>query len=251
MKLLEVVRMVEQVYRLTDLEIEEVSLVELGANNKKFVTRKGENGNGKLWFMDGGNMTGKIEKSAEEIEKELKEKLEKELKEKMEKEYSEKIEKEKKEMAEKLEKEKLDLTERLEKAEATAKESLEKAEVEKQARLTKEFIDIAKGMPTLGEAIKVGPVLKEMSEKLSKESYDAVMTILKAADERTKKGLLLQEIGKDGEGVSDSSAYGEIEKSAKTIMDTEKISYTMALQKAIRQNPDLYEKYTNERAKRT
>ena len=244
MMLSEVYQMPE-VFRLTDLEIEEVSLVELGANNKKFVTRKGENGIGNLWFM-GDNMVEKkdgektVEKTAEEIEKELKDRLEKEMRAEIEKEY-----------AEKLKTEKAGMTAEIEKANKLASDALKVAEVEKAARLNKEFIDVAKGMPTLGDASKVGPILKEMSEKLSTETYTAAIAMLKTADERMKKSMLLEEIGKDGAGEVSSSAYGEIEKAAKGIAEAEKIAYGLALEKAIKLNPKLYEKYQAERAKRT
>lgn len=107
---------------------------------------------------------------------------------------------------------------RAEKAEKTANEALAKAQASDDARLTAVFITKAEGYKALViKADEFGPVLKEASEKLSKESFDAIETVLKAADAQVAATDLFKEQGRGGDGVQSDSAYAEVTKRAEEL----------------------------------
>lgn len=242
-----------KVYHLTNLELEEISIVTWGANNKKFVMRKGENHDGKLWFSkeikleNGDDNMGETE---EELKKAAEEKarLDKEAAEKAEKEKAKK-EKAEKELQEilaaknKAEKEALNLAKELAETKRLAEEAKKAADIEKELRLTKEFVDLAKEQyGVIGEPDKIGKLLKNAHEKLSSEDYAILIETFKGANEKIKASGLLQEFGKNDKGGMDEKPELKLDRMAKEYAEKNKVSYTDALTAVIAANPDLYGK---------
>lgn len=228
---------------ITNLVVEEISLVPLGANNKTFIIRKGDENIGNLWFLKKEKLImtdpkNEPNKSAPIVKSADVERLEKELAD-----QKEKFEKEQKEQKEKLEKENKALLEKLGTTEAIAKAALEHAEIEKNARVEKEFISVAKeNYPFLGDANKMGIVLKAVSEKLTKEQSEYITEILKSANEKISKSPLLKEFGSNTDPVADD-VYSRINKMAKEYSNTNKVSFADALTKVLSENSSLYDEY--------
>lgn len=137
--------------------------------------------------------------------------------------------------------------ERAEKAEKAAGEASEIAKAEREQRLTKEFVAKAEGYKALVvKADEFGPVLKEAAEKLSKESFEAIETVLKAADEQIAKGDLFKEQGRSREGQPDG-ALAEATKKADEIRKADpKLSPSQALDMALTADRGLQERYLAE-----
>lgn len=136
----------------------------------------------------------------------------------------------------------------IKKAEDRAEAAEKVAKEERDTRLTNEFI--AKAESDYGhmsvEPAKFGPVLKAASEKLSKEEFDAIETALKAADEQIEKGALFAEAGATGP-LAAADAFGELQQKAADIKKAEpKLSEGEALDKAMKDNPDLEAAYLAE-----
>jgi hypothetical protein len=136
---------------------------------------------------------------------------------------------------------------RIEKAEGEAKEAKEIAKAERDTRLTKEFVAKAQGFEGLSlEAEKFGPVLKEASEKLSKESYAELERVLKGADEGITASELFKEQGANGASEG-GDATKELTAKAEEIRKSDsKLTQAEALDKAMRDNPDLQQRYLDE-----
>lgn len=142
----------------------------------------------------------------------------------------------------------------LEKAEEERKEAANKAEEaqklakeERDTRLNKEFI--AKAEEFKGLTVKAedfGPVLKSASEKLEKGEYEALETLLKAADEQIVKGELFKEAGANGSHTP-TDAFQEATKKAEEIRKSDSsLSAEQALEKAFEADPALQERYLAE-----
>jgi|GEM_PF-2976992 len=160
--------------------------------------------------------------------------------------------------AEKAELEKADLPPAvkaaLQKAEDDRRESARKAEEaeriakeERDTRLNKEFIAKAeefKGLTVKSE--EFGPVLKSASEKLEKDEYEALETVLKAADEQIVRGELFKEAGASGSHTP-SGAFEEATKKAEEIRKSDSsLTAEQALEKAFEADPALQERYLAE-----
>lgn len=219
---------------ISNLIVEEISLVPLGANNKTFIIRKSDSNIGKLWFLQKENkiMTNPNEQNTASQKTQLEKS-----------DDIKKLEKELLEQKEKLEKENKALLEKLSATEALAKSALENAEKERNARVEKEFISIAKeNYPFLGDANKIGVVLKAVSEKLTKEHSEYITEILKSANEKISKSPMLKEFGSNADPVADD-VYSRINKMAKEYSDTNKVSFADALTKVLSENSSLYDEY--------
>jgi len=241
---------------LSNIIIEEISIVVYGANNKKFICRKGENGNGTLWFIDKekNGVVDMVKTDAEiETERLAKEKADADAtieadRIAKEKADAEKLEKEKNEAnlskEQKLERTIADLNARLEVSDRIAKDAMKKADTERTARLNKEFIDIAKEtFPVMGDSKIVGPIIKECFEKLGKETYEALTVILKAANAQIQKSGLFIEVGKESDAPTD--AYSQIDKLAKEyITANPTVNYSQALDFVLKTHGNLYNEYT-------
>jgi hypothetical protein len=141
----------------------------------------------------------------------------------------------------------------LEKAEDDRKEAARKAEEaeriakeERDTRLTKEFVAKAEGYKGLTvEAEKFGPILKSVSEKLTKEEADELERVLKAADEQIVKGELFKEAG--GHGPAPSDAFAEATQKAEELRKSDSsLTKEQALEKAFDGDPDLQSRYLAE-----
>ena len=85
----------------------------------------------------------------------------------------------------------------------TNQERLEKElKDERDARVVKEFVEqVDSEFQNLSTtADEFGPILKEMNESMSKESYDKVVDILKSADAAVKESKLFDEAGSNLSG---------------------------------------------------
>lgn len=123
-----------------------------------------------------------------------------------------------------------------------------KLDVERQVRIQKEFDDKAADFKNLpGESADLSLVLKEASEKLGKESFEKLETILKASDTAIGEGELLKEVGSggfDGGG----SAWTKIEKAAEKVQaDKPSLSSAQAVDLVLKNNRGLYNDYMNEK----
>lgn len=130
-------------------------------------------------------------------------------------------------------------------------EELKKAlEAEKTARVTKEFVELAKAevssLPgTTPEAF--GPVLKEMKDVLAEGTYTTVYGILKSASEYiAKNDNLTKELGTSGTPTG-NTAGEKLDAIAKSYIAKDVgMSHAKALVKACQDNPELYKEYNTE-----
>lgn len=87
-----------------------------------------------------------------------------------------------------------------------------------------------------------GVVLKNISET-SEDAYNKVMEVLKSADEVVKQGDLFVEKGSSLENTK-SDSWGKIEKTAENLKNNDpSMSKEQAINKALKDNPDLYNAY--------
>lgn len=127
---------------------------------------------------------------------------------------------------------------RIAKAEKDAQSADEIAKAERDQRVTREYVVKAEGYRALVvKAEEFGPVLKEAAEKLSKEAFEAIETVLKAADEQIATSNLFKEQGRGGEpnagnGDNDLTRKADdLQKADSTLTRTE------AMRQAARQDP--------------
>lgn len=132
-----------------------------------------------------------------------------------------------------------------------AKEANDLAKAEREERVSAEFIQKAeafKGLPT--EPSQFGPLLKEANEKLSKENYDELQRVLKAADAGLTEGELFKEQGRAGGGrppESDTSAAAEVTRKAEELRKSETdLSMEQAKAKVMKGDRDLQARYLAE-----
>jgi hypothetical protein len=262
---------------LTDLEIDEVSLVEQGANNKKIIFKSAQFEDSIMSTVNDKPEADDLEKSAEDVEKEAMEgeggagaaavgatKEEGEEKEEEEKEEGEDKEPAEKSVSRSLMKKMAKTEKALEKARVDA----EKARVEK-AKLAKEVEDLRKAFADeqsqrilkehvekaateytrLGKPEEIALITKEASEKLSPEAYGKLSDVLKAANTRIEAAMF-QEVGKSG-SVPGGSVVEKVRAIAKSYVEKSAGSLTMAQAeaKAWADNPDLYMQYQSEKRK--
>lgn len=129
---------------------------------------------------------------------------------------------------------------RITKAEEATKRADDLAKAERDIRVTGEFITKAEGYRALVvKAEEFGPVLKEAAEKLSKEAYDAIENVLKAADEQIAKGELFKEHGRGGEARPSDSETQLTQKAEELRKADSSLTGYQAMQRAIKENPEL------------
>jgi hypothetical protein len=246
---------------LTDLEIDEVSLVEKGANNKKIIFKSFEDSDMTSTNKEETKAEEEtISKSAENVETVIKEAspapadVEKEGEEKRDEEDEKEPEGE--------------VSKSLVKKMAQTEKALENARIEKAAlaqeveqirkalqdelnrRILKEHIEKASvEYVRLGKPDDVGLIMKEASEKLSPEIYGKLSGLMKTANARIEAGLF-QEVGKSGFAPG-SSVVEKVRAIAKSYVEKSAGSMTMAQAeaRAWADNPDLYMQYQSERHK--
>jgi hypothetical protein len=123
------------------------------------------------------------------------------------------------------------------KAQREAEEAREIAKAERDARITREYIEVAKSLQMIdGDSEHLGRVLKSLSEHLPEDLASEVSSLLVTANERLEKSALFGEIGTAVPAVSSS-----VEALASEIRKAEPaLSYEEAVVRAYETNPNLY-----------
>lgn len=118
------------------------------------------------------------------------------------------------------------------------------AKAERDFRLEREFISKAaeyRNLPV--EADSFGKVLKSAAERLDSEVFEALTTVLNAANEMLSNTTMFAEVGKSV-GFDNDGPTSEINKAAAQIMDKNPgMSREQAIAKAVETNPALYNSY--------
>jgi hypothetical protein len=133
-------------------------------------------------------------------------------------------------------------------AESRAAVAEEIAKAERENRLQREFVEKASTYDSLPiETSTFGGVLKDASENMHADTYDALTTVLAAANEAISQGGLLSEIGVSGTFDAESG-MGRIEQVA-SVLQSENTDLTReaAIAKAVTDDPSLYDIYNEER----
>lgn len=229
---------------LSELEIDEVSLVGKGANNKKYLIIKSMESEITTEIEPAG-ANGGAGASVAQVSKE-------DVDGAVAKAVMEAIEKEQKERSEAIKKA-VD--------EAIAKEQAEKADlkkaldIERDVRVTKEYIEKATvDFPNLPGTTPVvmGPILKEAQEKLTEASFKALHDVLKAASAALgESALLYKELGSDLDAPTTGSAAeqldtlakaraGDIRKSVEGATLDSKTAYAIAYDQVCKEHKDLF-----------
>jgi hypothetical protein len=121
------------------------------------------------------------------------------------------------------------------------------AENERQLRLDREYTEVAKNY-SVGIAPEVlGPVLKRAAEALDREDC---MVLAKALDSASAAGDLFEEIGKSGAGAN-SDVFASVEaKIGEQISKADGVSKEELIFKAFEDNPAAYDEYLAEQSNR-
>ena len=133
-------------------------------------------------------------------------------------------------------------------AEDRAAVAEEIAKAERENRLQREFIEKAATYDSLPvETATFGIVLKDASESMDADTYDALTTVLAAANEAISQGGLMSEIGVT-KSFDAGSGMGRIEQVA-SVLQAENTDLTReaAIAKAVTDDPSLYDIYNEER----
>lgn len=139
----------------------------------------------------------------------------------------------------------------LEKAEADAEETRKRAEKaekvakeERDRRVIGEFVAKAETMPHLqGEAAKVGALLKRAADKLEKDDYDTLESILTAANTQIETGKLYAELGSSGEVTKSDAETEVIRKAEQLIEKNSDLSMHEAMDKVLASDRQLQARY--------
>jgi len=124
---------------------------------------------------------------------------------------------------------------------AQAAETIAKAE--RDFRLEREFIAKAAEFDRLPvDAAEFGPVLKAAAEVLTEEQFEAITSVLAAANESVAQGNLFTEVGKATSFANDSS-MGRIEKAAARLREGSEMTHAESIAKAVEADPSLYTEY--------
>ena len=124
---------------------------------------------------------------------------------------------------------------------AQAAETIAKAE--RDFRLEREFIAKAAEFDRLPvDAAEFGPVLKAAAEVLTEEQFEAITSVLAAANESVAQGNLFTEVGKATSFANDSS-MSQIEKAAARLREGSEMTHAESIAKAVEADPSLYTEY--------
>ncbi|MCK4517853.1 hypothetical protein KAT92_03695 [Candidatus Babeliales bacterium] len=124
----------------------------------------------------------------------------------------------------------------------------DKLKSSEDARVLKEFEAKAEAMGHLGEsATDLAKVLKSVYDA-DPENAAAVEAILQTASTKIEKSMLFEETGSNGAGGDGGSAWGKIEKHAEAITKADsKISNADAIDLVLKNHPELYAEYEQEK----
>jgi hypothetical protein len=139
------------------------------------------------------------------------------------------------------------IVEKAQKDAAAATERVAKLEDENQTRI---FVAKAAELPNLNKASKeLGTLLKACAHKLEKPEFEALETLLKAANEQIAKGKLFGTAGTDGTGEADGdTAAAIVEKRATALVaDSKAKNMQEARDMAWKENPALWKRHMKER----
>ncbi len=139
-----------------------------------------------------------------------------------------------------------EIRKRVEAAEKRAAEAEEVAKRERDRRVTREFVEKARGYRGLPvEPDEFGPLLKAVSEK-APEEYEKLEEVLRAADEAIASGRLFDEVGRSGPSRG-GDAYAKLEAAAAELRKADpELTKEQAIVKAAEQHPELAEAYRKE-----
>lgn len=230
---------------IINMKIEEVSAVDKAATKKKFLLIKRDTEGGIIEEPDKGgeNMDELKDLLAKIDDEELRAKIEEEI-EKLE--SAEEGDEEGKEDV--IDKSELpeELRKRFDDMEAAVKEAQDLAKREREKRLEVEFNKKAKEYSNVGEVEKIASILMKVSES-DEELASDIEEILKSAEERLTNSELFLEKGDGGNDATNAEEV--IEKKTKELMKADTgLTYAKAQRQVLRENPDLYTEYSNQRA---
>lgn len=118
------------------------------------------------------------------------------------------------------------------------------AKAERDHRLEREFVAKAASLSALpAEAEAFGKVLKSVADAVDTETFDALLSVLSAANEGITTGNLFAELGKSSSFDNDGPT-SEINKAAARLIESNPgLTREQAVAKAVEANPSLYNEY--------
>lgn len=135
----------------------------------------------------------------------------------------------------------------VEEYERVAKAAQATAEVERQLRLDREYTEVAKNFSVGIDPEVLGPVLKRMAESMSYSDCTVIAKALEVGTAATEE--IFEEIGKRGGGAN-SDIFTAVEEYVSTQVSKTDGSSEELLSKAFEENPDAYDQYLAERQAR-
>lgn len=232
---------------IKDLQVLEVSLVDKAANKRKFLIYKDEDSIEETSVDDsiiktdeGGTQIMGDQKKTEDVKK-----TEVPVDQtKKEEKPVEQITKENVKQMDVPEEVKKQL-DQLFKANEELSKKLQKEMDEKKEKM---FIAKAETLNNLPmQPAEFGIVLKRIADSVETADYEALETVLKAANEEISQSQLFKEVGSGASGFAGKGSYSKIEKIAKALREADpKLSEAQAVEKALESNPHLYNEYLAE-----
>jgi len=131
--------------------------------------------------------------------------------------------------------------------ERVAKSAAETAEAERQLRLDREYTEVAKNFNVGIDPEVLGPVLKRCAETLSHEDCEVIAKALAVGSEAT--GQLFEEIGKRGGGAN-SDIFAAVEDHIEGLVSKGDGSREELISKTFEDNPAAYDEYLAEQTAR-
>lgn len=134
----------------------------------------------------------------------------------------------------------------LDEAQAIAKAAQEEVAILRKADRTRQFIAKAEAYPNIGGAAELGPVLMEVADGVSEDTFKSLETYLKAANALADEAhrVVTKERGSAGVAGATSDVATELEVITKSLRDgNPQLSEQQATAQALAQNPELYSRY--------
>lgn len=136
---------------------------------------------------------------------------------------------------------------KVEEYERVAKAAQATAETERQLRLDREYTEVAKRFSVGIDPEVLGPVLKRMAETMSDQDCTVIAKALEVGTAATEE--IFEEIGKRGGGAN-SDIFTAVEEYVSTQVSKTDGSSEELLSKAFEENPEAYDQYLAERQAR-
>lgn len=128
-----------------------------------------------------------------------------------------------------------------------AEDAEKAAEAERQLRLEREYTEIAKSYSVPVAPETLGPVLMRVAETLSVEDQKVIQKCLEAASDATEE--LFEEIGKRGGG-DNSDIFTQVEAAVDEVISKTNLSREEAIAQVFNENPEAYDNYLAEKRQR-